>query len=218
MVHRRDRIFVRTLEVPCIVGILPRERTTEQPLIVDVDMGVDFDAAAHGGHLDGTVDYARVADEVAALLRFRRYELVEMAADELAAMLFGVHPKIVDVRLRLTKPDALKGRAAGVGVEVHRHAHELLRAREGHEFGEIELLYENQQARLYLLHIEPGCELPERDTSLRELEWPALGVLERDDELIESFAPVVGSQHRYRNVGKGRASLFCCDLLAKAPS
>jgi dihydroneopterin aldolase len=111
----RDRIFIEELRVDCIVGIYPHERTQAQPLLVELELGLDTAEAAYTGRIAATCDYARVAEEVATLLEFRRYKLLEMAAEELAAMLFGVHPVIQELRVRLYKPQALvRARAAGV--------------------------------------------------------------------------------------------------------
>ncbi|MEZ5599135.1 MAG: dihydroneopterin aldolase [Pseudomonadales bacterium] len=36
-----DSIFIEGLTFNCIIGVLPHERHTEQPLRVDIDMAVD---------------------------------------------------------------------------------------------------------------------------------------------------------------------------------
>ena len=214
-----DRVFIRELRVDCVVGIYAHERERTQPLIVDVELELDTAAAAYSGRIAETCDYARVADELAAMLEFRRYELLEVAASELAAMLIGVHPIVDEVRLRLRKPEALRGRAAAAGVEIHRRASELVRMHERHEFGEVDLLHQSQEAALYLLHIDPGGTLrPDHDrprtSDARELEWRVDGELERDGARLEGFSPLTQAGRRARptvNVGARRATLFCCD-------
>jgi dihydroneopterin aldolase len=211
----RDRIFISELHVECIVGILPHEREQPQPLLIDVELSLDTSLAAYSGRIAATCDYARVADELETLLNFRRYKLLEMAAEELAAMLLGVHPNVSDVHLRLSKPHALRGRARTAGVEVRRRADTLVRARERNDFGEVEILHQSSEAGLYLLHVEQGREIPAHyHAIMRELEWLVDGELERDGERLIGLAPVVWSKHRvhrYVNVGDRRATLFCCD-------
>ena len=211
----RDRIFIRELRVDCIVGVYPHERDRPQPLIVDLELGVDTGAAAYSGKITHTCDYARVADELATLLQFRRYKLLELAAGELAAMLLGVHPMVEDVRLRLSKPRALPGRATLAGVELHRRRGDFVRMREQNEFGEVEILHQTKEAGLYLLHVEAGREIPAHyHKVMRELEWLVDGDIERDGVRLEGFAPVMWRKervHRYVNVGTERATLFCCD-------
>jgi FolB domain-containing protein len=210
----RDRIFIEELRVDCIVGIYPHEREQTQPLLVELELGLDTSEAAYTGRIAATCDYARVADEVATLLEFRRYKLLEMAAEELAAMLVGVHPVISDLRIRLHKPQAL-ARARLAGVEISRQARDFVRTREHNDFGEVEILHQTREAGLYLLHVEPGREIPAHyHDVMRELEWLVDGAIERDGVRLSGFDPVVWSQHRvhrYVNVGKKRATLFCCD-------
>lgn len=211
----RDRIFIEELRVDCIVGIYPHERTQPQPLIVELELGLDTAEAAYTGRIAATCDYARVADEVATLLEFRKYKLLEMAAEELAAMLCGVHPNIQDLRVRLYKPQALHGRARAAGVEIVRTAREFVRMREHNEFGEVEILHQTREAGLYLLHVDPGKEIPAHyHDVMQELEWLVDGAIERDGVRLRGFDPVVWSKHRvhrYVNVGGRRATLFCCD-------
>jgi dihydroneopterin aldolase len=211
----RDRVFIHELRVDCIVGVLEHERVRTQPLLLDVELGLDVSEAAYAGRIAATCDYTRVADEIATLLEFRRYRLLEMAAEELCAMLIGVHPMLEHVRLRMRKPQALAGRAREAGVELFRQARELPRTREHNEFGEVEILHQTREAGLYLLHIEPGRDIPAHyHRVMRELEWLVDGEIERDGERLQGFSPVMWRKHRvhrYVNVGPRRATLFCCD-------
>jgi dihydroneopterin aldolase len=213
-VMARDRILISELRVDCIVGVFEHERLRPQPLIIDLELGLDTAEAAYTGRIAATCDYGRVANEIATLLEFRRYKLLEVAASELAAMLIGVHPMIEDVRLRVRKPQALPGRAIA-GVEVYRQARELLRMREHNEFGEVEILHQSREAGLYLLHIDPDREIPAHyHRIMRELEWLVDGAIERDGERLRGFDPIVWREqrvHHYVNVGDRRATLFCCD-------
>lgn len=212
----RDRIHVHELRVDCIVGVYPHERTQVQPLVVDLELGLDTAGAAYSGRIALTCDYARVAGEVATLLAFRKYQLLEMAAEELAAMLFGAHRVLDTVRVRLTKPRALEGRARTAGIEIARTRADFVPSRERSEFGEVEILYQTREAGLYLLHVESGREIPAHyHERMHELEWLVEGELERDGEHLRGFAPVEwprGRVHRYVNVGAQRATLFCCDM------
>lgn len=199
----------------CIIGILDPERTAVQPLDVDLDLFLDTSQAAFSGRIAATCDYDTVSEEVRLLLQFRRYQLLEMAAEELAAMLLGVHPVLDAVHVRLRKPQALVGRAQEASVEVQRTPADYPRQRETNEFGEVEILYESQQAGLYLLHVEEGHSIPPHyHRTMKELEWRVAGTIERDGKRLEGLDPIQwehGQVHTYVNVGEGRATLFCCD-------
>jgi FolB domain-containing protein len=212
----RDRIHVHELRIDCIVGVNPHERTTPQPLLLDLELGLDTGEAAYSGRIAATCDYSRVVDEVETLLGFRRYRLLEMAAEEVAAMLFGVHRVLDSVRVRLSKPLALEGRARAASVEIQRTRADFIAMRERSEFGEVEILYQSREAGLYLLHVDAGREIPAHyHERMQELEWLIAGAIERDGERLNGFAPVEwpkGRAHRYVNVGDQRATLFCCDM------
>src|SRR5262245_34676097 len=106
-----DEIRIEALELSCIVGVRRRERRKKQLVRLDLTLGLDVSKAGQTGRIALTCDYSRVADEVTELLRFRAYRLIEVATEELAAMLFGVHPMLQQVDIRLEKPGALANRA-----------------------------------------------------------------------------------------------------------
>jgi dihydroneopterin aldolase len=211
----RDAIRIRRLRVECIIGILDPERDAVQPVDVDVDLFLDTSRAAFSGRIAATCDYDTVCEEVRLLLQFRRYQLLEMAAEELAAMLLGVHPILDAVGVRLHKPQALVGRAREASVEVQRTPADYPRQREKNEFGEVEILYESQQAGLYLLHVDAGRSIPPHyHRTMQELEWRVAGAVERDGRRLQGLDPIEwehGQVHTYVNVGETRATLFCCD-------
>ena len=210
-----DRIHIAGIEVHCVVGVYPRERTVEQPLRVDVEFSLDTRAAGFTCDLTQSVDYDRVTDEIIALLKFREYEMLETAAEEVCAMLLALHTKATAVRLRLEKPQALAGRAASASVEVRRRREDFPVRYEAPAFGEVEIIYESTAAGLYLLHVEPGREIPaHHHRVMRELEWVASGGLIRDGVPVVGFDPVAwprGQSHHYRNDSSVRATIFCCD-------
>ena len=217
-----DRVIVEGLRVDCIVGVRPEERVREQALLVDLAFVLDTRTAGRSGRIADTVDYDRVCEEVAVLLRFRNYQLLEMAAEEVAAMLYGLHDDITRLELSLRKPQALTGRARAARVSIEREPGDYRRGNETTSFGEVEILYESSQAGLYLLHVEPGREIPAHfHDIMRELEWLVCGDLERDGRLLRGFEPVEWPRHtvhRYRNVGSTRATLFCCDMPPFVPA
>ncbi len=173
-----DFIHIEALELDCIVGVRPWERRRPQRILLDLALGIDSSRAGRSGRIGLTCDYDQVADEVQALLRFREYQLIEVATEELAATLFGVHPALCRVSLRLTKPAALPGRARGAALSVQRDRAEGERRVVPLPFGDLEVLVETYEAGLYLLHVEPGRALElEPVAGARECAWIVSGEL-----------------------------------------
>ncbi|MEY2929406.1 MAG: hypothetical protein RL033_155 [Pseudomonadota bacterium] len=151
-----DIIRIHRLELDCIVGIRPQERVHQQRVRLDLAMHADVSQAGRTGRISMTADYDQAAHEVAALLSFRRYHLIEMAAEEVAAMLLGIHAGVQRVDVRIEKPGALAGRARAASVEVKRRRSDFPRSIERSPHGEQQVLLDTRESRLELLRIEPG--------------------------------------------------------------
>lgn len=105
-----DVVGLRGLRVACVIGVNDDERTRTQPLVVDVELTTDVRAAAAADDVGQTVDYARVADDVRALLTAGAYRTLEAAAEAIAARCLA-HPRVRSARIRVEKPEALGGAA-----------------------------------------------------------------------------------------------------------
>jgi FolB domain-containing protein len=211
-----DVIEIRGLAVACVVGVRPDERDREQPVRLDLELGLDLSRAGRSGRISETCDYDRVTDEVIALLRFRRYRLIEAAVEEIAAMLLGVHPPLERVKVRLEKPQALSDRASAAAVTIERGREHYRLRHETTHFGRVDILLETRDAGLYLLHVDPGLEIPRHHHRImRELEWLVDGELHQDGRRVAPVRPVTwghGQIHSYQNRGDRTATLFCCDV------
>jgi FolB domain-containing protein len=212
----RDYLQIRGLALDCVVGVRPEEREREQPIELDLTLGLDLSPAGRSGRISETCDYDQVANEVIALLRFRRYRLIEAAVEEIAAMLLGVHARLEHVRVRLEKPEALRGRAAAACVTIERRRGDHPTRQETTRFGHVDVLFETRDAGLYLLHVGPGLEIPRHHHQvMRELEWLVEGELHQDGRLVQPVQPVTwqrGQIHSYQNRSDRPATLFCCDV------
>ena len=156
LAQRMDLIHVKGLELRCIVGIRSYERRREQPLRVDVSLGLDLSTAGRSGRIGDSVDYAIVADQVTALLRFREYRLLEVAAEEATAFLFAAHPALRQVQLRLDKPEALAGRARSAAVERTRSRGAFGSREEETSYGARSELLRSPEGIVERVRIEPG--------------------------------------------------------------
>ena len=169
-----DLIRIDGLELRCIVGLRSYERHREQPLKVDIALGLDLATAGRSGRISDSADYARVADGATLLLRFREYRLLEVAAEELAAFLFASSPFTQQVRLRLDKPEALAGRARSAAIEIARTRGAFGSAAVATPYGTRTELLVTDEATVELLTVPPGQELHLEGKGPR-LEWLTTG-------------------------------------------
>jgi dihydroneopterin aldolase len=217
-----DTIRIEGLEIDCIVGLRPHERRRRQPVRIDLALGLDLSVAGQSGRIGHTADYSRVADEVTLLLRFREYQLIEMATEELCAMLLGLHPMLERVEIRLEKPSALRGRARGASVEVRRDRAQLPRREELAPYGLHEYLLETHEARLSLLRVAPGQKLPiDAGDAKRQVEWLVAGELVRGGVALSTCDAIVWPRGRlepYANLTEEPATLFSCTCLGPEAS
>jgi FolB domain-containing protein len=209
-----DCVRIHGLELECIVGIRPNERVREQKVRLDIGLFSDLRHAGRSGRIGLTSDYSRVAREVSALLRFRRYHLIEMAAEELCAMLLGVHTNARAVRLCLEKPGALEGFARAASVEVRRSRRDFSPRAEALAFGERQVLLETRDARLETLRITAGAhaELPPGAES-ESVYWLVSGQLHEHGQPLVVGAPVTRGPEggaAFFNPGPEAAVLFRC--------
>ena len=79
-----DSVEIRGLCCRCIIGIRPRERRVSQRVLLNLELSVDLERAGKSGRIAHTIDYSRASTEIIALLQFRRYSLLEVAAEECA--------------------------------------------------------------------------------------------------------------------------------------
>ena len=113
-----DRIFLRGLEVECIIGFIEWERRIKQTVVIDIELPVDCRRAALSDDVADTLDYKRVAKRVIAFVETSEFKLVETLAQRLAMLVIGEF-ELDWVRLSINKPGAIRG-SRDVGVTVER--------------------------------------------------------------------------------------------------
>ena len=107
-------IFVRGLSVEAEIGVHEHEHGRRQPLIVDAELTL---APGRIEHIAETVNYERVVAEAQRIAGAGHMNLVETFADRLARALLG-DTRVMRVRVRVEKPEALSPHAQAAGVEV----------------------------------------------------------------------------------------------------
>jgi dihydroneopterin aldolase len=116
-----DRIELRALRVDAICGVLPHERTTPQPLEIDVDIDADLSKAGITDDLADTIDYGAVTAEVERIATTLAPELLEHMAEVIAGDVLAIDPRIdaVTVAVRKLEPPVPQ-RLATSGVRITR--------------------------------------------------------------------------------------------------
>jgi dihydroneopterin aldolase len=95
-----DQISIRGLKVQARIGVTEQERSTPQPVIVDLDLVADLSAAVTSDDLTDTVDYDRLTSFVADVVRTSSSKLLEHLAGSIATSvcsLSGVERVTVEV-------------------------------------------------------------------------------------------------------------------------
>lgn len=119
-----DRIFLRGLEIECIIGFIEWERRVPQTVSIDLELPVDCRRAARTDSIADTLDYKAVAKRLIAFVEGSHYRLVETLAEHTARLVleeFGVEW----VRVSVNKPGAIRGsRDVGVTIERRRGGHD----------------------------------------------------------------------------------------------
>lgn len=214
-----DSVRLSGLRVDCIVGVYPQERTTAQPLEVDLALYLDT-RGVREGELGDTVDYARLAAELRFLLEVCQFRLLEIAAQALCCYVLAPpiysapHARVRAACVELRKPQALGGTLTP-SLKLFRRAGEPRYAREEKDFGHVDILFETRDCGIYRLAVAPGrsiashhhCQMQESEMVLSSglllqhqpvragsvLHWPA------------------GLVHRYDNPGPSEQTILCVD-------
>ena len=113
-----DTIFLRGLEVECIIGFIDWERRVKQTVVIDLELPVDCRAASIRDEVEDTLDYKKVAKRVIAFVEAAEFKLVETLAHRLAMLLLEEF-SVAWVRLSVNKPGAIRG-SRDVGMSIER--------------------------------------------------------------------------------------------------
>ena len=101
-----------------VIGVYDWERRIRQPVVIDLEMGVDIARAAANDDVADTLDYKAVSKRVQQFVGDSSFLLVETLTERVAALVLDEF-SIPWVRVRLNKVGALRG-AAGVGIVIER--------------------------------------------------------------------------------------------------
>ena len=114
-----DRIHIRDLVVPGILGINPDERVNEQDILVNATLWVDTRPAAASDDIADAANYRTITKAIIAHIRDGKPQLVERLVQEIADLTFALEPRVREIEVTVEKPGALR-HARSVGITIHR--------------------------------------------------------------------------------------------------
>ena len=116
-----DRIVLANMRFLARHGVHDREKVEPQRFEVDVEIGLDLEAAGRSDDLAGTVDYGGLYDWVRTVVEGPPLDLLETLAEHIARAALELDRRIEAVTVRVRKPDVrLGGPLDSAGVEISR--------------------------------------------------------------------------------------------------
>ena len=116
-----DKIIIDSLKIFAHHGVNPEETVMGQWFVLDIEALTDLKNACMSDNIDDTVSYAAIVKTVRRTMTEKNCKLLEHAAQRTADAIFNEYPQIMQVKIRLRKPDApIKADFGFVAVEIER--------------------------------------------------------------------------------------------------
>ncbi len=113
-----DKIIIRDLKIPTIIGTLEWERKEKQDIVLNIEISCELRKAGKSDNLEDTVDYKTLKKRIIDLMVNAKYFLIEKAAESVAELCLAT-PGVKNVKVTIDKPGALRY-ARSVAVEIER--------------------------------------------------------------------------------------------------
>ncbi len=113
-----DSILIHDLLVRCIIGVNEDERRQKQDVVINLAVSTDLRRPGKSDRFEDAVDYRDIKKRIVTMAENSHYHLIEALAEAVAGLCLE-HPAVVEARVRVEKPSALRF-ARSVGVEITR--------------------------------------------------------------------------------------------------
>ena len=123
MSDRDDTIFLKELEVDCIIGVNDWERMVKQTVSIDYEIPCDIRPAAETDDIDEAIDYKSISKWIIDFVEDSEYYLIETLAEGIATGLLEEF-EVPEVSLTVRKPGAVR-HSQTVGVSITRDRDDL---------------------------------------------------------------------------------------------
>ncbi len=105
-------------------GVYPEERKLGQRFVVNITLVTDHDCDNHIVHLDDTVDYTKVYDEVKYIMEREQFMLLENCCNRILNQLLDKFMLLREVCVKIEKPGVpINGSLSAVAIEMKRERH-----------------------------------------------------------------------------------------------
>ena len=205
-----DKIKIKKLQIPCILGIYEKEEVVEQVVELDIEIETDLKKSAMLNDLSYSVDYAALVEEISFIVRNSRFRLLEVLVDCVAHYILNSSPNgrerttINLVRICATKPEAM-GDIASPSIEITRRKCDLW-FELSNDRG-LELVYDSDDCSVYNLS-------GERDFSSLALGPVSVSLLSLGtDNLLNGNALSVSSESNIQTKDVFKSSEFGSSLI-----
>lgn len=101
-----DEILLEGMRFYGYHGVHPEEQRLGQRFAVDVALAVSLRRAGEDDDLEATVSYSAAYAEIRRVVEGEPRKLIEAVAEEIAATLLALDPRVQRVRVRVAKPEA----------------------------------------------------------------------------------------------------------------
>lgn len=122
-----DHITIEKLKIFAHHGVFEHETVNGQNFYVNAKLYLDTEYAGISDDLDRSVDYGQVCRLIETVMTRRNYQLIEAAAQAIAAAILQEYALVQSVEIELCKPEAPIGMEFGsVSVTIRRAWHTAL--------------------------------------------------------------------------------------------
>ena len=112
-----QHIFIKDLQLMAVIGVYDHEKNNSQRIVANIDLTV-HEGSEVADKIEHVVCYHQVVRKIEAITKKGHVNLLETLAETIAQRCLE-DKRILAIRIRLEKPEALK-QAASVGVEIER--------------------------------------------------------------------------------------------------
>lgn len=114
-----DRLFLRQLAIPALIGVYAHEKVTPQIIFLEVEVAIDIAKAALHDDIKATVDYAAIYHYLHEYIATTRFQLLETLALRVSENLIEKFA-LTGLRLTITKKPSDMPDIAGAGITIER--------------------------------------------------------------------------------------------------